>query len=207
MSSNHHIKLFIFDLGKVLVDFDFSVAVKRIEKLCPVNPLKLAALFQRSELAEHWDKGILPPEQFYQWVQKEMNFPVGIEEFIPIWNEIFSENEEMIFLAKSLKHNYQVVVLSNTNPWHARYLEQRYSWLKDFDDFIASCDVHLLKPDTRIFDLVLKKRGAMPSETIYIDDIEKNVEGAMSLGINGLVFKSFPSLKKDLLSRGIIWNA
>lgn len=197
------IKLFLFDLGKVLIDFDFDVAIKKLHSFCPVDVKKVETLFRDSSLAKKWDEGLIPQEEFYEIVRKELNLPLEMEQFIPIWNQIFFEMEDSISLARSLKPNYKVIMLSNTNPWHAEYVRKTFQWIKDFDDFITSCDVHVMKPDPRIFKVALERGKVKPSETIYIDDVPENVESARKLGIDALQFITFKKLLNDLKAKNI----
>lgn len=198
------IRLILLDLGKVLVDFDFGIAVSRLRKIVPINMVKVYKLFRGSSLADRWDKGLIHPRQFFAEVQKEMNMPIGMDQFETIWNEIFSEKKEMIFLATSLLKNYKVYILSNVNPWHADYLRKEYLWLEDFDGFIASCDVRMLKPDPEIFKMVLKKAQVQPRETFFVDDMTENVRAARSLGIDALTFKNFSHLVGEMRKRDLI---
>lgn len=196
-------KLILFDLGKVLVDFDFSVAVQRLHKICTFNPLKLYALFRNSDLAYSWDRGGVEPEAFFQTIQKEMKFPISQEQFMPLWNEIFTEKKEMVSLALSLQSRYKVWILSNTNVWHAAYLKEHYPWMGRVDGFVASCDVKMMKPDRKIYELVLEKAGAAAGETVYIDDIPEYVVAARNLGIDGIQFKNYNKLCDELKRRNI----
>lgn len=196
------IQLFIFDLGKVLLDFDFDIAIRRLQKVQSPDRNKIYDLFCNSPLAKNWDKGIISANEFFGMIQKELNLKIKMDDFKIIWNEIFSEKTEMIQLARHLHRQKKVALLSNTNPWHAEYVKKYYPWILEFDRFVASCDVQLLKPDTEIYSLVLRQLQAEPSETIYIDDIPSNVAGAKKLGIDGLVFKGIHPLIQDLKLRG-----
>jgi putative hydrolase of the HAD superfamily len=193
----------IFDLGKVLLDFDFTIAIRRLQKLQPVDLAKVQNLFCNSSLAKNWDKGLLSSDNFFAVIQKELNLVLPLEKFKIIWNEIFSEKTEMVEFAKNLHKHKKIAILSNTNPWHAAYVRQHHPWIDEFDHFVASCDVKMLKPDAEIYRLVLKELGASPSETLYIDDLESNVQGAVKAGIQGLVFKGLFQLGKDLKLLGI----
>jgi putative hydrolase of the HAD superfamily len=196
------IKLFIFDLGKVLLHFDFKPAIEKLSKITPIDFLKVDALFRNSKFAEDWDKGLLSSEKFYSKIQETLHLPLTMDEFIPIWNDIFEEKKEMISLALRLKQNYKVVILSNTNPWHADYIRERYSWINNFD-FFTSCDLHLMKPDPEIYNAVLKKAGAAPSETVYIDDLEPLINGAKKIGIDAILFQNSRHLFDELKKRKI----
>ena len=198
------VRLIVFDLGKVLVNFDFNIAVRRLKERCPVDMVRAYSLFKNSDLAENWDKGEIPPETFFATIQKEMRLSVTQAEFRDIWNGIFTEKTDMIELARSLNRNNRVYVLSNVNPWHAEHLRKTYPWLGEFDGFIASCDVKLVKPDPAIFRLVLKKTGTAPGEVFYVDDIAEHVRAARKLGIDGHVFKGASGLVEELNKRNLL---
>ena len=197
------IKLVLFDLGNVLIDFDFSIAVERLQSLCPVNLIKVHKLFRDSDLAQQWDRGFLSSERFYDTIQKELDLPLSLEQFRPLWNEIFAEKPDMVRLARSLREKRKVFVLSNTNPWHMEYLRARCSWLNEFHGLIASCDVRMMKPDPGIYRLAMERAGVQPSETFYVDDIEDYVSAARSLGIDAVVFKGYPEFAREVERRGL----
>lgn len=201
------LKLFIFDLGKVLIDFDFSIAIRNLEKYGKVNPLKVFSLFRNSQLAQDWDRGLLESEKFFEIVKKELDLKIQMDTFIPIWNNIFTEKKEMIELVSCLCKKVPVVVLSNTNPWHASYLRENYPWLVELNGFIASCDVHLLKPDPELFKLVLKNYSVKAKETFFVDDLKENVVAAKSLGIEAVLFKDWNQFKSNLKQRFIDFPA
>ena len=194
-------RLILFDVGRVLIDFDFGIAVKKLRGLFELDTSKIQALFKNPSLTGRWDKGLISPEEFFKAVQDEMDFPIGMEGFASIWNGIFTEKKEVISLARSLTKDYKVVLLSNTNPWHAGYLRKNFSWIKDFHDFIASCDVQLLKPDPEIFRLSLAKAQVEPRHTFYVDDLLENVEVAKKLGMDALIFQDALHLKREIQSR------
>ncbi len=195
--------LVIFDLGKVLIDFDFNIAIAKLDKFAPIDRAKVMALFMNSKLARDWDRGMLNPKQFYAIIKKELNLPIEMDEFIPIWNDIFSPKEEMIDLALRFAKNHKTVIVSNTNPWHSQHIMKKYHWLKEFKEFIASCEVKLLKPDHEIFHLTLSRADASPKKTLYIDDIQENIVSATKLGIDAIQFKSHTLLLDELKIRGV----
>ncbi len=197
------IKHVILDLGKVLIDFDFAVALRSLEKLFPVDVLKLAKLFHTSTLADDLDRGMISPEEFFQAVQKTMNFPISMEDFVRHWNAIFTEKKEMVDLALKIKKMVPVTILTNTNPWHLEELRKNHSWVFGFQDVIASCEVRLLKPDPKIYRLALERTNALPEEVFYTDDISENVSAARKLGIQAVQFKDYASFLSRLTRAGL----
>ncbi len=192
------IETIIFDLGKVLVDFDFKIAVRRLGDFGLVNPIKVYNLFRNSELAEKWDKGFMASEEFYETIRKELDLKLNMEELIPIWNEIFAENGKMIALALGLAKKKKVFLLSNTNPWHAEHIRKNFKWIHELHGFVASCDVQMMKPDPKIYHHALKKAKAKPQETFYIDDLEENVKAAQALGIEAHQFETYEKLLREM---------
>jgi putative hydrolase of the HAD superfamily len=197
------IKLVLFDLGKVLIDFDFKIALEKLRQRCSLNWIKVHSLFRDSRLAEEWDKGLLAPEEFFATIQKELKLPLDMEEFKAIWNGIFAEKKDMIDLALSLTKKKKVVILSNTNPWHADYLRKNFFWLRSFQGMIASCDVKLMKPDPAIYRKALELASVEPAETLYIDDIPEFVKVGRQLGMDAILFKGHSQLLEDLKSRNL----
>lgn len=198
------IKAVIFDLGRVLIDFDFKIAVERLKKRTPVDMIKLLTFFSAHSPAVDFDRGVIQENDFFSAIQKEMNLPVSMEEFIGFWNGIFTENREMMELAKSLKGKYKIGILSNTNPWHVRHLRAKHGWVFDFDAFVGSCEVKLMKPDPEIYKLILRKLGVKPEESFYVDDIAENVAAAKKAGMDAVRFKDYESFFEEAKKRDLI---
>lgn len=68
--------------------------------------------------------------------------------------------------------------------------DPRLSWMADFDARIFSCEVGLVKPEPAIYQRCLEALGALPGQTLFLDDVASNVQGAVSQGIQGLLFRS-----------------
>ncbi|MCZ8285071.1 MAG: HAD-IA family hydrolase, partial [Bacteroidia bacterium] len=93
-------------------------------------------------------------------------------------------------LLKALKSKYRLFLLSNTNETHVREFEasllnsQGYQNLEPFFEKVYySCRMGMRKPDTEIFDYVLKENKLVPEETLFIDDTIHHIEGALKTGI------------------------
>ncbi len=196
-------KLFLFDLGKVLVDFDFTLAIKRLQKVYPIQTTRVIALFMNSGLSEDWDRGAISPEEFYSIMQKSLKLPMSLAEFVPYWNDIFTENVEMAALLEKLKVHYRLAALSNTNVWHVAHLKATYPWIAHFDPLIASCEVRLLKPEPEIYQYALRVTQTVPQDILYIDDLAANVKAAAKLGIDAIQFKTYEKLILELEERNI----
>ena len=83
------IRVVLFDLGRVLVDFDHKRAAERISSFCPKSPLEIYNLFFESEATVAFEAGKITPENFYLEVKNMLNLKLSYDSFIPIWNDIF----------------------------------------------------------------------------------------------------------------------
>jgi haloacid dehalogenase superfamily, subfamily IA, variant 3 with third motif having DD or ED/haloacid dehalogenase superfamily, subfamily IA, variant 1 with third motif having Dx(3-4)D or Dx(3-4)E len=106
--------------------------------------------------------------------------------------DINVHNEPIFAWIRELKLSgkYRIGLLSNVG----------HGWLKDllpeterkdlFDTVILSSDVGIIKPDTRIFELMANRLGVLPYECVMIDDTPSNIDGARHADMQGIVFKS-----------------
>ncbi len=73
-----------------------------------------------------------------------------------------------------------------------------------FEGGVASFEVHLTKPDIRIYERLLQDTGIKPEETVFFDDMERNVAGARAAGIRGELFTGAESARETLRALGVI---
>ncbi|MBU1781814.1 HAD family phosphatase [bacterium] len=201
-------KLLIFDLGKVMLDFNHLDSCKRLSNFSPYSPLEIYQRIFVTGLEKDYDEGKISSREFYQEVLKRLeikSLEVNFEDFKRIWGDIFFEIPFLDKLMNSLKKNYQIYLLSNTNEIHFNWVCQKFEILKIPEEYILSFQLGYRKPDKRIFYEAVNKAKVSPKECIYIDDIKEFVEVAGSIGITGIHFKSKEELEKDLKALGVIF--
>jgi len=201
MPDNRKIKGIIFDLGNVILDFDHRIAASKIAEFTGMSGEDIYNLFFDSPATGLFEEGKISPEDFFKIVREKLDLKLNFEEFIPIWNEIFFFSEKNLAaynIARALKNNYRVALLSNINFLHLEYIKKTFPILDAFHDILASCELKLRKPDARIYLKALEVLGTQAAETFYTDDRPELIEGAKKLGINGFVFRSVDALKVDL---------
>jgi epoxide hydrolase-like predicted phosphatase len=191
--------LIIFDLGRVLVDFDFKKVISKLKRHSPLSLKEIHAYFQRTPLWDRFERGGVSPENFYKELQKDLKLKgLTFEGFGPVWNEIFTENHDTVALLQSLRGKYRLALLSNVNFMHWDYIHQRYGFLKWFDYLITSCAVGHRKPDAEIFRIALHLAGVSPERAIFIDDVASHVRAAQSMGIRAHQFHNATHLRMQL---------
>lgn len=196
----------IFDLGRVLIDFDHRRAAEKLSAATVKSPEEIYDLFFDSKLTRLFEEGKLEPEEFYGKVKHILRMKLGYEQFLPIWNGIFfvsDHNREVYALAKSLKARYTVSLLSNINALHLAYIRETFPIFDAFHNVFASCELGYMKPNPRIYSLALKSLGATPSEVFYADDRADLIERARTMGFRAYVYTGTEQLRKDLAHCGI----
>lgn len=184
------IRNIIFDLGGVLLDIDYRKTIEAFGNLGVKNPESFYSQNLQTELFDEFERGRLHPAEF---ITELRNFIPDASEsdIVTAWNALLgSFNPEILdFLRKCRKH-YRIFLLSNTNSIH---IDAFYSQLKslynldsldsEFEMVYLSYQTGWRKPDTEIFNLLMVENNLRYSETIFIEDTRKNVDGALKSGI------------------------
>lgn len=200
------IKAIIFDLGNVWVDFDHMISARKISSLSQKKPEEIFELFFDSGITSQFEEGRISPRDFFSRLQKMLDLKISYDQFIPIWNEIFFLSDRNIKthnLAKLLKQKYTLAMLSNINVLHFEYLTAKFPVFQIFNKIMLSYQLHLRKPDHKIYKKVLKILNLNPQDVIYIDDRHELTKEAEILGIRSFHFQDPDKLKEDFLRNGI----
>lgn len=203
---NHKIKGIIFDLGNVILDFNHMTAAEKLSGFTVKKGKEIYDLFFDSQKTQLFEAGKISAREFFQDVKELLNLKIRYEEFVPIWNEIFyftDKNLQVYNLARSLKNNYRVALLSNINFLHLEYIKRTFPVLDAFHNILASCELGLRKPQPEIYQKALEILGTCPEETFYADDRIELINAAKKLGINAVVFSGIQQLKKDFIAAGV----
>ena len=189
------IKLFVFDLGNVILPFDnaqiaekLAVRSKRNGACDPADIFQY--LFDANEGSiNDYEEGHCSSLEFFRDVRDRYELQLEFDEFKEIWNNIFWENLEVNEIIIYLKaKGYPLFLLSNTNELHFTHIIERYPIVHLMDEWILSFEIGAKKPKRRIYEAIFEKMDVRKDEVFYIDDVEANVEAARALGMKGLVF-------------------
>lgn len=96
------------------------------------------------------------------------------------------------------KQGFKIAILSNMPFDFMDLYGDRVEFFKLADVPIFSCDYGIVKPERRIYEIVLEELGLSPEETVFFDDSSKNIDGAKAVGIHGFVFTTVEQAKSDL---------
>ena len=199
------IKAILFDLGNVIVPFDFRRAYGRLGPLCSCPVTEISARLRSTDLVQRFETGRIASEPFVAELSALLGLKTTYREFCDLWTSVFLE-ETLVpeSLIARLRGRHRLLVLSNTNPIHFSMLKARYELLRHFDDFVLSYEVGALKPDAAIYQEAIKRAECLPEECFFTDDIAINVEAARQNGIDAVQFRSAAQLEEELLARGAL---
>ena len=199
------IKLFVFDLGNVILPFDHrQIAEKLYARSEAKGFCSSADVFQylfdlRSGSVNVYEEGLSSSLEFFLDVRDRYRLGLDFEEFKDIWNNIFRENLEVNEIIVYLKtKGFPLFLLSNTNELHFTHIIARYPIVHLMDEWILSFEIGAKKPKRRIYEAIFEKVDVNKDEVFYIDDTEEYVGYARSMGMKGLVFRETADLWKAL---------
>jgi len=201
------IEVIIFDLGNVILPFNHYQIAEKLSRFVQKkefhNPQRIFSyLFDfENGSVNGYEVGKVSSLEFFQSLKKSLHLTLSLEEFTPIWNDIFWENVEVSEIIRSLKGKKRLALLSNTNPLHFDYILSKFPVVRIFDKWILSHEVGSKKPDAKIFQKAIEWASVEPEKILFIDDMKTHVEVAVSLGMHGIHFISAHQLKKELYTK------
>jgi FMN phosphatase YigB (HAD superfamily) len=173
----------VFDLGKVLVDFDYSIAARRILRRSRLGDAELQHLLCTSPLLRQYETGAINTAQFYEGVCAASGYDGGLAEFGTAFADIFTEIKPMTALHGALRAGgVPTWVFSNTNELAERHIRSRFPFFSRFDGYVLSYEHGAMKPDPRLYEVVERKTGRSGADILYLDDRAENVEAGAARG-------------------------
>jgi len=198
------ITAFLFDIGNVLLRFDFSLALKRLGAESEVHdPAEVLARIDRVKVM--YEDGQIDRASFLRGVFDVLRYRGTEAAFISAWEEIFEPNEPMIALVERLHGRFPLYLLSNTSDIHRDYVFRRYPVFSRFTEGTYSYAVRASKPGPEIYQHAIRTHGLDPAGTFFIDDLLPNIETARSLGFRAHHYHHdrHGELEKELAGLGI----
>ena len=190
-----------FDLGKVLLQFDWQLMLDRVAKQSPLPPARIALLLKEDPQVIAYEAGGITSAKFFAHLKKILLYKGTARELRAAFVEIFTPLPEHIALAALLAPHYPLAIISNTNEAHIIHAEETYSFFSLFHARIYSHEVRAMKPDPAIYKRALASLGGIdPLEALFIDDLEANILGAVKLGWQTIHLRPGVDLREALAS-------
>jgi len=170
------------------------------ENLAPnIEKQKRDLVLALSNEMKDFKSGIMSEENYRERAKNELWLSCSNEEIYQKLRESYEVNEKVEKLAKLLKEKwYKIGVCSNNFPTRIRELDKKFNFLQNFDVHIFSYEVWLMKPDPKIFQVLIDKSWLEANKIIYSDDKEEKIQWARTLWIQTFVFHDFDEFVQDL---------
>ncbi len=172
---------FLFDIGKVLLDFDFESSLARLlPPGCADSSERIARLTgQREEL----EAGRMSVDDFTNLGLGVLGSSATHDEFLHAWRHIFTPNEPMWRRVRQLAAaGHQLILFSNIGAIHMPWIYAEFPEFALFHHAVTSFQTGFLKPDPEIYQYAVRHHGLVPAETFFIDDLPQNAATGRALG-------------------------
>ena len=194
------IKNIIFDMGRVLLQFEPYVSLNKYCENEEDKELIYKELFKGPE----WimgDEGIITNGQRYELVKERI--PERLHQTLKLvvenWDMCMEPVTGALEFYKLVKEKgYHTYILSNACNRFFHYFPKHYD-LNSFDGVVVSSNVKMIKPNPNIYEYILETYHLKPEECFFIDDVKENIEAANKVGIEGFIFENDYEKVKEFL--------
>jgi len=190
----------IFDVGNVLVDFDWDGFMAR--EFPGADKKLISKLDEDVWGSGRWDRldaGDDPEEVFKNIIGYDPEHEFELRKIFKNVGDTLRKREATPIWLKELKsRGYKLLYLSNYSHYVMKANPEVLDFLPLLDGGVFSCDVKLIKPDPKIYETIAEKYDLVPSECVFIDDLERNVNGAKNFGFHGIQFLNLKQAQEDL---------
>lgn len=195
----------IFDLGGVIADIKVAETISCLRELglqIPSDPNierePMTSISQMGDIAlliNKMDIGELSGRDFGSYLQQACNRNASVEDIINVYNRLISIPQNRLKWIASLRAKFQVLLLSNIGDLHWEYFQTEaermgYPISTLFDKIYVSYKLHLAKPSPAIFQHMITNSGISPEDSLYIDDLEDNINIGRQFGLNTIHINS-----------------
>ena len=195
----------VFDLGGVVVRWDPDAIIAGVFSDSSIHSTMKAGVFAHPDWLE-LDRGTLEREEAI--ARAALRTGVALEEIrrllhaVPPSLTVFPDTVDLLYRLK--RQRYPLYCLSNMHFASIEYLEREHTFWEVFDGRVISCRLQLCKPESAIYEHLLQTYALAASETLFIDDVQKNLDAAAALGIRTLRFENAGQCERELRALGLL---
>ena len=174
---------FLYDIGRVLLDFDFEPSLARLLPAgCPDAHERMARMLERKD---DFESGAIDADTYINWAIGVLGSKVTHTEFRDAWQRIFTPNEPMWDRVRQrATAGHRLILFSNTNAIHCPWVFDAYPEFALFDEAVLSFEAGSIKPYPPIYQHALDTHRLIPAETLYIDDLPENIATGREFGFH-----------------------
>ncbi len=199
------IKNIIFDLGGVILKDRNAIMPEFLSTMFSLPKDKSQEIWNRDK--KRLQLGELSSSEFLTRIKKELKNNLTSEELVKEWKDLYKReakeiDPEVLDLIEKLKRNYKVYLMTNTIDVHDNFNSKRGIYEK-FNKVFKSFEEGWVKPEKNAYLSVLERIKANPRDCLFIDDLEENVQRAIEVGMEGIVYQNIKQLKRELQTSGV----
>ncbi len=195
----------VFDLGKVLVDFDWMIVADRLARRSGKTLADFQPLIADPSLLLDYESGRYSSLEFYDKVRDLLGYSGSFEDFHGDFGDMFTEIPEMVEVSRRIRQSgIPTWILSNTNEIAIETIRRQFPFFADFDGYVYSYEVQSMKPDSAIYRALEDQTGVSGSAVIFIDDNAANIEGARQLGWTAMHHTDHENTVRFLKESGVL---
>lgn len=195
----------LFDLGRVVLDIDFSRAVACWAGHAGRTTDDIVRRFVRTEAYWNHETGRISDAAYFESLRASLGIALSDAQFLEGWNAIFVGEMPGVapLLARAAKR-LPLYVLSNTNNAHVEYFSVLHAdVLGHFREVFLSSSIGFRKPDAAAYDHVVKAIGVPAGRILFFDDLAENVESARACGLKAVHVTSSGDVEAALAALGL----
>lgn len=195
----------LLDLGGVLCTVDEQAVWDAWEEHTGVPGEALRAELYDRGLKDEVDRGWKQPPGVALFLAYRFEVALTTADWTRIWTSSVQADPEMDLFAGTLAQHLPTALASQTDRLHHRKLSEQLTCLERFKGQVVSYEIGHLKPEPRFYQRALERLGTPAGATLFIDDKEENVAGAIDAGMPALRFSGMERLREDLKQFGLLF--
>jgi putative hydrolase of the HAD superfamily len=195
---------FLFDLGNTVIKLAYERVLENICARASVTRDELVLMFDAPEA--DLSRGTVSFADFHEFLCDKAGYRGSLRDLRETWSDFFDGTlPGMEDLISRLRQKYRIAFLSNTNEVHAEVIPRKFAAVFEEDDrLIFSHRFRCAKPDLEIFQRALEVIGALPQQTVFVDDLLENVLAARAVGMTAFKFRDAFQLERELKEEGFL---
>lgn len=195
----------VFDLGKVLLDFDYGPVVRHVAARSRVSLEAMHQLLLVSPLLGRYERGEMTSEAFHREIVEATGYGEGFEPFAALFADIFAEIPPMVRLNAELRAaGVPTYIFSNTNDLAIGHIRRNFPFFAEFHGYVLSYEHGSMKPDAPLYEAVERMTGRAGADILYLDDRPENYEAGRARGWQAVLHSDPAESRARVVSAGLL---
>jgi FMN phosphatase YigB (HAD superfamily) len=173
----------VFDLGKVLLDFDYRIAARTLAAKSRFEAEEFKRVVDQSPLLHRYESAAITTAEFFAEVAQLTGYHGTVAEFRAAFGDIFSEIPAMLALHRELRvRDIPTFIFSNTNEIAVGHIQERFPFFANFTGYVYSHEVGCMKPAPKIYEAIETLTSLTGADLLYLDDRAENIAAGAARG-------------------------